>query len=327
MIETAPSANRLQVDLSPAKRQQDAADKLGELQRKAFRLTSAVAPSYAPGTNNQAQQHHFQQMNVHLGPLIQLNPNQNHTVSGRLFVALKFVPENQELISSRITQDISGELHVIIKEAHNIGGFEPIQLVSTLNGKKCDQSVGNGKEQQEAVAVINKPPSGPLPNPFCKCYLLASNGQRIGKQKTPHLKRTTNPRWDFRCIFNSVKLSQLTCQAIEILMFNRDSILVSNNDYLGGIRLCQASKTFSSSSKAAAANTTDEQTISGCESTATAPEIGKVNEALQDEPLCSERESRLWNQMLARPNIWVYGELRLRQLRPLISSANNAENS
>lgn len=303
----------------------NAIDRLGELQRKAFRLTSAVAPPADSNTNNE----HYHQMNVHLGPLTQLNLNQTNSISGQLFVALKFVPENQEMmISSKVVRDLSGELHVIIKEAHNIGGFEATQLLSTLNDYNQKDSTNqqvNGQQEKtsppsQQQATINKPPNGPLPNPFCKCYLLASNGQRMAKQKTPHLKRTTNPRWDFKCIFNSVKLSQLSCQAIEILMFNRDSILVSNNDYLGGIRLCQASRISSPSTTTDKQQQQQQQPADESTTTTTAT---KVNEATQDEPLCSERESRLWNQMLARPNIWVYGELRLRQLRPLIATAVN----
>lgn len=284
--------------LSSKKQQQetDAVDKLGELQRKAFRLTSAVAPSGIASINNEPQQ---QQMNVHLGPLTQPTSNQAHSITGQLFVALKFVPENQELISSRSTRDTSGELHVIVKEARNIGGFEALQLSSLSK---------NSNGQLSAGQLTSKPPRGPLPNPFCKCYLLDSNGHRIGKQKTPHLKRTANPRWDFKCVFNAVRLSQLTCQAIEILMFNRDSILVSNDDYLGGIRLCQSSQTSGSEQEAGLANSAEESSV-------------KSNGA-QDEPLCSERESRLWGQMLTRPNIWVYGELRLRRLRPLVTTSN-----
>jgi len=293
-------------------------DKLGELQRRAARLTTAVAPA----DGRQTSCH----MSVSLGPPAMQHSNQP-PITGQLFVAIKFVPENEKLVMSRMGSNLEGELHVIIKEAHDIGGFEAPSL-----------KLNSAEEKQP-------PPSGSLPNPFCKCYLLASNGQRVAKQKTPHLKRTANPRWDHKCVFNSVKLDNLTCQAIEILVFNRDSILVSN-ECLGGIRLCRSSESCEKvahlpqtgkttnnqeqiSNDSASIGSDQLQQDSSSSSTTLRRSFNqredlatkrRPTQGWEGDALCSERESRLWNQMLARPNIWVYGELRLRQLRPLVAS-------
>lgn len=263
-----------------------AADKLGELQRKAARLTTAVAPSIGLQATDLS-------MNVTLGPALPLHLAA--PVTGQLFVALKFAPDNQqEHLSASLAAHSRGTLQVIIKEAHNIGGFEAPSLVT---GRLPNAG--------------QPPPSGPLPNPFCKCYLLASNGQRVAKQKTGSQKRTANPRWDHKCLFGALKLSQLACQAIEIQMFNRDSILVSNNEYLGGIRLCSQPGTNADDSTSQQSG----DSLRRATNTATgAPDLP------EEGALCSEREARLWSQMLARPNIWVYGELRLRHLRPLVST-------
>lgn len=305
-----------------SKQQAQLVDKLNELQRKAAQLTSAVVTtntsndSSAP--SNSDKQNKQITMNACLAPIYPSNQqqpfnlnneqqlNQPNSITGQLFVALKFVPENNnQLISankvSSISHLINGELQVIIKEAHNIGGFEsPLILQSSNN-----QSV----QLENQSKLHHQLPTGPLPNPFCKCYLLDSNGQRMAKQKTPYLKRTANPRWDYKCLFTSLKLSQLTCQAIEIQMFNRDSILVSNNEPLGGIRLCSLAPSYSTGSK----DLTKQQ-----DSTSNQGDFGVED----DEALCSEKEAKLWAQMLARPNIWVYGEFRLRLLRPLIPKTN-----
>lgn len=262
--------------------QEKLVERLNELHKKATCLTNTVAASPVGQKSHQAA------MDVRLGPLAA--PTSGHApITGQLFVALKFVPENGPGRPS----NRPGELQVIIKEARNIGGFASPPLASL-----AAVAAGNAATLIGSDPMTPAPPSGSLPNPFCKCYLLASNGRRLAKQKTSHLKRTANPRWDHKCTFGSVKLSSLSCQALEILLFNRDSILVSNNEFLGGIRLC---------------------------SNGSQPEIGTDDIKGAEDSLCSERESRLWNQLLAKPNIWVYGELKLRLLRPLVARSPPSE--
>lgn len=274
-----------------ARQQERLVERLNELHKKATCLTSAVVASPVVG----AQTSNVKQvsMDVRLGPLV-VSPSSQASITGQLFVALKFVPET----SGSRARDQLGELQVIIKEARNIAGFESPPLASlaaaAVAGDQAAALLGPQASQVEQTL-----PSGSLPNPFCKCYLLGSNGRRLAKQKTSHLKRTANPKWDHKCVFSSLKLSSLSCQVLEILMFNRDSILVSNNEFLGGIRLCQ--------------NETNGEQIS-----ASKP---KEQQNQHTEPLCSERECRLWNQMLAKPDIWVYGELKLRHLRPLVAKS------
>lgn len=291
-------------------------DKLSELQRKAALLTTAVAPSGGGGGGAAAYQ---PTMNVLLGPM---KDNRSSHITGKLFVALKFVPQHQDgpLLGAlqkgqaAAGENCEGDLHVNIKEAHNIAGFENPSVAAVMaaasseNNTNLDRSAtlgsnSSGGGEQQAVKFL---PSGSLPNPFCKCYLLDSNGQRVAKHKTGHLKRTSNPRWDFKCVFSQLSQAQLAGQAIEILMFNRDSILVSN-EFLGGIRLCRSAALSSGGDSAI-----------GQQPAQTGGQQQQQQQSCEDS-LCSERESRLWNQMLARPNIWVYGELELRLLRPLVA--------
>lgn len=354
-----------------SEQQQQQVDRLSELQRKAAILTTAVAPpggfqsNYSLkflqdlGQENSApsEQAPLTMMNVSLGPIPKSlsEPNQA-LISGQLFVALKFVPQNQELLSRRGAANMEGELQVIVKEAHNIAGFE-----APFNTLPLSSVNSNGSPDKQQLA--RAPPSGPLPNPFCKCYLLASNGQRVAKQRTAHLKRTANPRWDQKCVFDSLKLASLSSQAIEIQMFNRGSILAgAGNEYLGGIRLCRRSQAPAGSMDQCSRQSNTEQQVATSEPQALGSQAAFDSASIQSdqsannnnssdstslrrlssgttttssntdsstmarskcEPdsLCSEREARLWEQMLTRPNIWVYGELRLRPLTPLIAAS------
>lgn len=321
-----------------------------EFQLKAARLTSAVG--LPPGglqmqQNEQQQQHQVSNiMNVILGPVAELNASSKALITGQLFVALKFVPDGRDLsTTAQRAQNIEGELHVLIKEAHNIAGFEsPLSAVAnklaSLPAAPGDPSsqpsnfkISGQREQQ----VVQPPPSGSLPNPYCKCYLLSAQGQRVAKQKTPILKRTVNPRWDHKCIFHSLKLSQLGSQAIEIHLYNRDSILVSHtNELLGSIRLCRATSSSSNGDNKRTSGTDSTTATGGADLSLSSNGSGATllrnrpmdnanNETTEiNGQLCTERESRLWNQMLLKPNIWVYGELRLRQLAPLVANNQTA---
>ena len=265
------------------------AKKLGELELRAAKLKAqaAVAGAVAPPVG-----HRLGRLKPELGPLLAgsrpppevamnaslgppLQPDQHGALSGQLFVALKFAPDSGEPLARRSVH-MEGALHVLLKEARNLAG-----------------ATG-------AASGPNSPPS-----PLCKCYLLDSEGQRVAKQKTAPVKRTSNPHWDQELVFNHLRLVQLAGQGLELLILNRDSILVSAGECLGAIRLCKrtgsdAKDAVHSSRTAAAA------------ATATGG---------QGEELCSEREAQLWGQMLAKPGIWVYGELPLRQLRPLLPAS------
>lgn len=218
----------------------------------------------------------------------------NSQISGQLFVALKFVPDSQSNTSKR-HQMLEGDLYVTIKEAHGIGGFV---------------SGGSGSQQL---------PSGSLPNPFGKCCLFNPSGQRVSKHKTPQMKRTANPKWNFTCIFKSLKLEQLANQSLEVNLFSpSDSILVSKT-YLGGVRLGCPASMISTGLKASMAFGSGSQT---------APESLEQDRRSSTQSsgsyyATSDRESRIWANMLAKPNIWSYGELTLRQLQNQFSWFNN----
>lgn len=302
------------------------ARKLSEFEQRAARLAqaAAVAPPNGQQTNtdminlrSQAQTSSAasppDMMNVTLGPEVAPSaPGGAPLTTGQLFVALKFVPESGDLLARRTAQ-MEGDLRVLIKEAHNLAGFTPAPI-----------AVGT---QNKQPSPVDDKTNLNLPSPMAKCYLLDSNGQRLAKQKTSHLKRTANPRWDHECSFQSLKLSALQAQAIEIHLFNRDSYLSGRlasttsdaSNCLGSIRLCKSASSANSDSqsvgKSSASSSLDAN--STADSSSLGPPTNKLPSGDSQE-LCSEREARLWTQMLARPNIWVYGELPLRHLRALV---------
>lgn len=267
-----------------------------------------------------------------LGPEPDLSTSQP-AISGKLFVAIKFVPDDSVAVRYLTTKrhergarvsEMLGELHVNIKEAYGIAGFEPPRSSSIATIDAGSSAALNQRSQQQQSALANLS----LPNPYCKCSFFDSDGSRISKLKTPAEKKTANPRWNYTCKFKSVQFGSLMHQGIEIRLNSNDSILVSD-EFLGGIRLCHAfpeTRSQNRQSPMSSLSADSESTHSSITNTNTLDSNGSLKLSSFDdiEPgaICSPRESKLWVNMLEKPSIWAYGELPLRNLRPLVLSGS-----
>ncbi|KAH9504706.1 Synaptotagmin-like protein 5 [Bulinus truncatus] len=133
---------------------------------------------------------------------------------GDLFVSLKYVPADmvdnapkkksgslrKKSKEKEKTPARLGEVHIFIKEAQNLTAMRA--------------SAGS--------------------NPFCKGYLLPDVSHAT-KQKTPVIKKTTNPQWQHVLIFDGVDQSQLHLHGLELTVWDHEKL--SSNDFLGGVRL------------------------------------------------------------------------------------------
>lgn len=64
-------------------------------------------------------------------------------------------------------------------------------------------------------------------------YLLPDKN-RSTKQKTPVIKRTVNPIWNYTFVYEDVSLQELSERALELTIWDHDRL--STNEFLGGIR-------------------------------------------------------------------------------------------
>lgn len=64
-------------------------------------------------------------------------------------------------------------------------------------------------------------------------YLLPDKN-RSSKQKTPVVKRSVNPLWNYTFIYEDVTLSELSERALELTFWDHDRL--SSNEFLGGVR-------------------------------------------------------------------------------------------
>ncbi|XP_017101892.2 synaptotagmin-like protein 4 isoform X6 [Drosophila bipectinata] len=136
-----------------------------------------------------------------------------------------------------------GQLHVLVKEAKHLS---PIKANGT-----CDA--------------------------FCKSYLLPDR-TRSSKQKTPVVKRTLHPSWNYTFVYEDVSLEDLTERALELTVWDHDRL--ASNEFVGGIRF----------------------------SLGTGRSYGRQVEWMD----ATGKELSLWQNMLDRPNFWVEGSLVLR---------------
>lgn len=68
---------------------------------------------------------------------------------------------------------------------------------------------------------------------FENSYLLPDKN-RSSKQKTPVIKRTVNPVWNYTFVYDDVSLQELSERALELTIWDHDRL--STNEFLGGIR-------------------------------------------------------------------------------------------
>ena len=57
---------------------------------------------------------------------------------------------------------------------------------------------------------------------------------RSSKQKTPIVKRSTNPSWNYTFIYEDVSLEDLSERALELTVWDHDRL--ASNEFLGGVR-------------------------------------------------------------------------------------------
>ncbi|TDG50539.1 hypothetical protein AWZ03_003128 [Drosophila navojoa] len=136
-----------------------------------------------------------------------------------------------------------GQLHVLVKEAKHLS---PIKTNGT-----CDA--------------------------FCKSYLLPDR-TRSSKQKTPVVKRTLHPSWNYTFVYEDVSLKDLSERALELTVWDHDRL--ASNEFIGGIRF----------------------------STGTGRSYGRQVDWMD----ATGKEVSLWQNMLDRPNFWVEGSVVLR---------------
>ncbi|RWS13731.1 uncharacterized protein B4U79_04967, partial [Dinothrombium tinctorium] len=114
-------------------------------------------------------------------------------------------------------------------------------------------------------------------DPFCKCYLLPDRS-KMAKQKTAVIKKTCDPKWNYTFVYDDIELGELKDRCLELTVWDYDKL--TSNDFLGGVRLSLG--------------------------------LGKYCGQEVDWMDSVGEEVNLWQNMLDRPNMWVYGTLRLR---------------
>ncbi|KAG5670500.1 hypothetical protein PVAND_000759 [Polypedilum vanderplanki] len=150
---------------------------------------------------------------------------------------------NGSSATSTCSKNTKGSLHVLVKEAKHLSAVK-------ANGN-CDA--------------------------FCKSYLLPDKN-RSSKQKTPVVKRTTNPQWNYTFVYEDLTLAELSERALELTIWDHDRL--ASNEFLGGVRF----------------------------SLGTGKHYGKSVEWND----ANGKELTLWQSMINRPNFWVEGCLALR---------------
>jgi hypothetical protein len=68
---------------------------------------------------------------------------------------------------------------------------------------------------------------------FCLSYLLPDKG-RSSKQKTPVLRRTCSPVWNYTFVYEDVSLQELSERSLELTVWDHDRL--ASNEFLGGLR-------------------------------------------------------------------------------------------
>ncbi|CAH1134883.1 unnamed protein product [Ceutorhynchus assimilis] len=160
---------------------------------------------------------------------------------GDIIVCLKFVPPDMTV--HKKGKRSRGSLHILVKEAKSLTAVK-----------------ANGSS-----------------DPFCKSYLLPDKGRSV-KQKTPVVKRTINPVWNFTFVYDDVTLQELAERSLELTVWDHDRL--ASNEFLGMVRF----------------------------SLGTGKHFGKPVEWMDS----TGKELNLWKSMLERPNFWVEGCLPLR---------------
>lgn len=114
-----------------------------------------------------------------------------------------------------------GSLHVLVKEGKNLQAVK-------ANGS-CDAFCKRYKDTAFCYIKILQLKSFLIP----QSYLLPDKN-RASKQKTPVVKRSTNPVWNYTFVYEDVSLSELAERALELTIWDHDRL--ASNEFLGGVR-------------------------------------------------------------------------------------------
>ncbi|XP_031557758.1 uncharacterized protein LOC116294313 isoform X2 [Actinia tenebrosa] len=155
-----------------------------------------------------------------------------------LIVALKYVTGDKTKKKSKKSQPMKGELMLQILEAKN------------LPGKDADG----------------------MSDPFCKISLLPDKKGKT-KHKTPIIKRSLNPSWNYKMEYEDLSIDDLNERVLEITVWDHD--IASRDEFLGGVRL----------GTGGSGNEWDDST---------------------------EDEAQIWHTMLNRSNVWIQVVIPLR---------------
>lgn len=104
-----------------------------------------------------------------------------------------------------------------------------------------------------------------MSDPYCKCYLLPDKKGK-SKYKTPIIRRTLNPTFDYKFSYEEVSLDDLKERVLEITIYDFDR--ASSDEFMGGVRLG----------------------------------LGTSSNQWDD---ATEDECKIWQTMLSRSNVWI----------------------
>ncbi|XP_059218952.1 uncharacterized protein LOC106088861 isoform X5 [Stomoxys calcitrans] len=189
------------------------------------------------------------------------------TYRGDIVVGLKYVPPEGSKSSFMRSSTSSS------------GGIRKFGSIKSVAISKTDRSAKGGQLHvlvKEAKHLTPIKPNGTC-DAFCKSYLLPDR-TRSSKQKTPIVKRSTNPSWTYTFVYEDVSLEDLSERALELTVWDHDRL--ASNEFLGGVRFSLGT--------------------------------GKSYGRLVDWMDASGKELSLWQNMLDRPNFWVEGSVILR---------------
>ncbi|KAI1294984.1 Synaptotagmin-like protein 4 [Halotydeus destructor] len=127
-------------------------------------------------------------------------------------------------------------------------------------------------------------------DPFVKSYFLPDRSKN-GKQKSQVVKKCCNPKWNHTFVYDELNLGHLKTRSVELTIWDHDKL--ATNSFLGGVRLGLGQGLFEG-------------------------QLAEWSDSSGDE-VC------LWQQMLDKPNMWVYGQLKLRPRHadPLVPGASS----
>uniref|UniRef100_A0A1A9WU59 C2 domain-containing protein n=1 Tax=Glossina brevipalpis TaxID=37001 RepID=A0A1A9WU59_9MUSC len=192
------------------------------------------------------------------------------TYRGDIVIGLKYVtPESTKSTFMRSGSIVSGM-------GSGLKKFGSIKSVATSKSERTAKGGQLHVLVKEAKHLTPIKPNGCC-DAFCKSYLLPDR-TRSSKQKTPVVKRSNNPSWNYTFIYEDVSLEDLSERALELTVWDHDRL--ASNEFLGGVRF----------------------------SLGTGKSYGRQVDWMD----ASGKELSLWQNMLDRPNFWVEGSLVLR---------------